>query len=88
MTSLASSIIDRRGFIQSLLAAAAASAVITPERALAGATPYLRMLGTVLGDWVLQRSAAAAPGTRLDVAMAPALIMARAASAVRWYQRP
>jgi hypothetical protein len=27
--------------------------------ALAGATPYLRMLGTLLGDWVLQRGAAA-----------------------------
>jgi carotenoid cleavage dioxygenase-like enzyme len=45
MTSLASSIIDRRGFIQSLLAAAAASAVITPERALAGATPAGWTLG-------------------------------------------
>ncbi len=30
------------------------------DDALAGATPYLRMLGTVLGDWALQRGAAAA----------------------------
>ena len=35
---------DRRQFIQSLLAAAAASAVITPERLLAGAAPT---------DWTL-----------------------------------
>ena len=30
------------------------------EDALAGATPYLRMLATVVGDWVMQRSARAA----------------------------
>ncbi len=29
------------------------------DDALAGATPYLRMLGILLGDWVLQRGAAA-----------------------------
>lgn len=43
MSNLSPSI-DRRGFIQSLLAAAAASAVITPERVLAGAAP---------ADWTL-----------------------------------
>lgn len=41
---IVSAALDRRRFIQSLLAAAAASAVITPERALAGAAP---------ADWTL-----------------------------------
>lgn len=45
MTSLPSPPLDRRRFIQSLLAAAAASAVITPERALAGSAPALWALG-------------------------------------------
>lgn len=43
---------DRRQFLQSMLAAAAASAIITPERALAGAAPAAWTLGVadVEGD--------------------------------------
>ncbi len=49
-----------------------------PNQALAGATPYARMLGTLLGAWVHARSAlAAAPGAGTDAFLAAKLVTAR-----------
>ena len=48
-----------------------------PRDALAGATPYLRMLGTLLGGWLLARQALAARGAGSDDYHAAKVVTAR-----------
>ncbi len=83
---------DRRQFIQSLLAAAAASAVITPERLLAGAAPTDWTLGVAdvdgdIASRVLAPIAGRAPADFAGVLYrnGPAKFRRGASSAGHWF---